>query len=143
MIDPSAQVADWVLASRRTVVFTGAGMSTESGIPDFRSPGGLWSRYDPTELTFQRYTEELAKRRSGEIEWDAYSPYELRTVGALVRLGQRDEALTVLDTMLADRRPLAWNQWPEIVWRDQVHRRHAAHLGGIGFRPSRARPVRL
>ena len=84
------------------------------------APGGELARLPPAETarTFQRYTEELAKRRSGEIEWDAYSPYELRTVGALVRLGQRDEALTVLDTMLADRRPLAWNQWPEIVWRD-------------------------
>ena len=37
--------------SRRAVVFTGAGISTESGIPDFRSPGGLWSRYRPVEVS--------------------------------------------------------------------------------------------
>ncbi|WP_107989826.1 SIR2 family NAD-dependent protein deacylase [Breoghania corrubedonensis] len=36
--------------SRHCVVFTGAGMSTESGIPDFRSPGGIWSRMDPIEF---------------------------------------------------------------------------------------------
>lgn len=36
--------------SRRTVVFTGAGVSTESGIPDFRSPGGLWSKYQPIDF---------------------------------------------------------------------------------------------
>ncbi len=35
--------------SRRIVVLTGAGMSTESGIPDFRSPTGLWTKYDPDE----------------------------------------------------------------------------------------------
>ncbi len=41
------QVADWLRSARQAVVFTGAGMSTESGIPDFRSPGGVWSRYQP------------------------------------------------------------------------------------------------
>ncbi len=41
--------ANYVKEARRIVVLTGAGMSTESGIPDFRSPGGLWSKYDPSE----------------------------------------------------------------------------------------------
>ena len=39
------QVADWLASSQRAVVLTGAGISTESGIPDFRSPGGVWSKY--------------------------------------------------------------------------------------------------
>ncbi len=43
------QAAGLLRKSRRTVVLTGAGASTESGIPDFRSKGGLWSRYDPRE----------------------------------------------------------------------------------------------
>ena len=41
------QVARWLDQSHRAVVFTGAGISTESGIPDFRSPGGVWARNQP------------------------------------------------------------------------------------------------
>jgi NAD-dependent deacetylase len=68
VIDPSAQIADWVKSSRRTVVFTGAGMSTESGIPDFRSPGGVWDRFDPSEFTFQNFVgSEAGRRRYWEL----------------------------------------------------------------------------
>lgn len=45
------------------VVFTGAGVSTESGLPDFRSSGGIWERYDPRDFTFQRYVEDADVRR--------------------------------------------------------------------------------
>ncbi len=44
------QLRAMLAASRRGVVFTGAGISTESGIPDFRSPGGIWSKYRPIEF---------------------------------------------------------------------------------------------
>jgi NAD-dependent deacetylase len=40
-------IADLMKASKKTVIFTGAGMSTESGLPDFRSSGGLWEGKDP------------------------------------------------------------------------------------------------
>jgi NAD-dependent deacetylase len=43
------EAAHWIAASRKTIVLTGAGVSTESGIPDFRSAAGLWSRYNPAE----------------------------------------------------------------------------------------------
>jgi len=54
-------LARLIEASRRVVVFTGAGISTESGIPDFRSPGGLWSKYRPIE--FQDFMASEAMRR--------------------------------------------------------------------------------
>jgi len=44
------QLASWIKESEYTVVLTGAGMSTESGIPDFRSPGGWWRNIDPKEV---------------------------------------------------------------------------------------------
>ena len=46
--------------SREIVVFTGAGISTESGIPDFRSPGGIWSRYRP--VSFQEFISSEESR---------------------------------------------------------------------------------
>jgi NAD-dependent deacetylase len=46
-MDPYQQVAQWLRASEHVVAFTGAGISTESGIPDFRSPGGIWATSTP------------------------------------------------------------------------------------------------
>ncbi len=43
------QAAEIIIQSKLTLALTGAGVSVESGIPDFRSPGGLWSIYDPNE----------------------------------------------------------------------------------------------
>jgi NAD-dependent deacetylase len=52
--------AEKIRESEDIVVFTGAGISTESGIPDFRSPGGIWTRYRP--VTFQEYMSSEASR---------------------------------------------------------------------------------
>jgi NAD-dependent deacetylase len=65
--------------SARTVVFTGAGMSTESGIPDFRSPGGVWSRMKP--IDFDSFMHDESARReawrrafSGAAGWVGAKP---------------------------------------------------------------------
>ncbi len=58
----AADLAGLLHDARRVLAFTGAGISTESGIPDFRSPGGVWTRYDPAELTFGRYVESVRVR---------------------------------------------------------------------------------
>jgi hypothetical protein len=68
--------------------------------------------------TYAVYVEDFRARRSGAKQWEAYAPYELRNVEALVRLGRRDDALFVLHEILADQRPPGWRQWSEIVHRD-------------------------
>jgi NAD-dependent deacetylase len=69
--DGAAQLRELIDASRRAVVFTGAGISTESGIPDFRSPGGIWTKNQP--IMFQDFmaSEEMRRetwRRKIEID---------------------------------------------------------------------------
>ncbi len=57
----AAALARYLNAASRVVVFTGAGISTESGIPDFRSPGGVWSKMKP--IMFQDFVASPGVRR--------------------------------------------------------------------------------
>jgi hypothetical protein len=112
-------------------------------------PGSVeWADFDPTATataitttdaaerlpagvlaaTFDEYLAGLRRRRRGEMDWNNYSAYEIRILGALARLGRRADAHELLDFFLADRRPRAWNQWPEISWRDP---RSPGHLGDV------------
>ena len=50
-----------IAESKRGVVFTGAGHSTESGIPDFRSPGGIWTKYKPIDFRDFMASEEMRR----------------------------------------------------------------------------------
>lgn len=63
MSDDSMQIAkDLVSRSKKIVALTGAGISVDSGIPDFRSEGGLWKRYDPLEhATFESFQKDPTK----------------------------------------------------------------------------------
>ena len=68
--------------------------------------------------TFERYWRESRARAAGSGEWGDYTPYELRTVGALTRLGEPARAQAMLDFFFADQRPQGWNQWAEVVGRE-------------------------
>ena len=112
-------------------------------------PGSVeWADFDPTatanalylfdipsdldraavERTFDVYLAEWHRKRDGTVDWANYTPYEIRIIGALVRLGRRGAALELLRFFLSDRRPVPWNQWPEIAWRDQLA---PAHIGDL------------
>ena len=58
------QVGGWLAAAKSAVAFTGAGISTESGIPDFRSPGGVWATSTPVY-----YDEFLASDTARHEYW--------------------------------------------------------------------------
>lgn len=60
-------VASMIIRASDVVLFTGAGISTESGIPDFRSPGGLWTRFDPEDFTITRFLSSAETRKK---QWD-------------------------------------------------------------------------
>ena len=85
------------------------------------SPGGLIDELpqDLLRRTFDKYWENFQARRSNREDWDVYTPYELRVVGAFVRLRQRDRALEALDWFFHDVRPQAWNGWAEVAGRDK------------------------
>ncbi len=84
--------------------------STAIGI----SPLNLGAIFPQKELgnTFDRYLESLAKPR------EDYTPYEMRSIGALLRRGDKARALPLFDRFLKDRRPAAWNEWAEVVGTD-------------------------
>lgn len=94
------QLADLIRSARRTVVFTGAGMSTESGIPDFRSPGGIWTKMMPVE--FQDYISDPQARRVSwqyrfemEETWNKVQPNDgHRAVAELVAQGRVSHVIT-------------------------------------------------
>jgi NAD-dependent deacetylase len=65
-----AELAHLIEGACQAVVFTGAGISTESGIPDFRSPGGIWTRMAPIDFSDFLASEE-ARRETWRRRFDA------------------------------------------------------------------------
>ena len=95
-----SNLARLIADARRLVVFTGAGISTESGIPDFRSPGGVWSRMKP--IYFQDFVSNPARRReawerafSGRAGWVGREPNAgHHAVARLVAQGKASHVIT-------------------------------------------------
>jgi hypothetical protein len=75
------------------------------------SPLGLTSLMPRAALerTYDEYFTRIARPR------DDYTPYEMRIIGALIRLGDRNRAMQLVDRFMLDRRPAAWNEWAEVV----------------------------
>lgn len=94
------ELAQLIRSSRRAVVFTGAGISTESGIPDFRSPGGVWTKMLP--IAFQDYVADPRARRISwqrrlemEETWKTVQPNDgHRIVAGLVARGKVSHVIT-------------------------------------------------
>lgn len=76
MSEETDKLAQLITTSERIIVFTGAGVSTESGIPDFRGPGGIWARYDPEDFTIHKF---LSSRETRLIHWKMYTETGLFT----------------------------------------------------------------
>lgn len=96
MSDALARMID---LATRMVVFTGAGISTESGVPDFRSPGGVWSRMKP--IYFQDFVASEERRRaswarafSGAAGWTGAKPNDGHY--AVARLVARGKVVVVI-----------------------------------------------
>ena len=79
-----AQAASALAASPFSIALTGAGMSTESGLPDFRSPGGLWGEDDPVEVATL-----TAFRRTPEKFYDFYQRRLARLAAAAPNVGHQ------------------------------------------------------
>ena len=95
-----AELARVIDRARRAVVFTGAGISTESGIPDFRSPGGIWTRMAPIDFSDFLASEEARRetwrrRFAMEETFRAAAPNRgHRAVAELVRRGTAAAVIT-------------------------------------------------
>lgn len=71
--DLIAKGAGLIKTAQKILVFTGAGLSTESGIPDFRSPGGVWEKYDPSDFYFEKIiSDEKAREKYWEMSTEFY-----------------------------------------------------------------------
>jgi NAD-dependent deacetylase len=95
-----AELARAIAHARRAVVFTGAGISTESGIPDFRSPGGIWTRMAPIDFSdfmasAEARRETWRRRFVMEETFRAAQPNRgHRSVAELVRRGKATAVIT-------------------------------------------------
>ena len=100
MTSAAADLRDMIERARRIAVFSGAGISTESGIPDFRGPGGIWSRMAPIDFRDFVRSEEMRReawrrRFAQDAMMRAAEPNRgHRAVATLVRQGKAQAVIT-------------------------------------------------
>jgi NAD-dependent deacetylase len=102
MHDRIEQAADLLARSQNAIALTGAGISTESGIPDFRSPGGLWEIIDPGEFSIDRFLQNPGRFWRIHLELKASGHFDLGSAQpnpahyALARMEQLGVIKTVI-----------------------------------------------
>ena len=95
----TGKIAELIIEAKRIVIFSGAGISTESGIPDFRGPGGIWERFDPDDFTYQKFVKDTEARRK---QWRLFRGLSLTAepnpahyaIAELYQLGKLDCVIT-------------------------------------------------
>jgi NAD-dependent deacetylase len=94
-----AKIAQLIMESNRAIAFTGAGISTESGIADFRSPGGVWSKYQPV-LYRDFLSSEDARRQYWKMKKEGYQELKMAKPNnghiALARLEQAGKIIAII-----------------------------------------------
>ena len=117
------QVRAWITAAERVVALTGAGISTESGIPDFRGPQGLWTKNPQAEkLSDIRYymaDPEIRKASwQGRLSHPAWRARPNRGHAALVALERRGKLHALVTQNIDELHQLAGNSAERVI---EVH----------------------
>jgi NAD-dependent deacetylase len=118
-----ATVRRWVDSAQRIVVLTGAGISTDSGIPDFRGPKGVWTR-NPTaekQSTLQNYLADPAVRKAAwrsRLDHAAWSALPNRGHLALVQLERRNKLHALITQNIDGLHGIAGNSRERVI---EVH----------------------
>jgi len=93
------KIAKLIAENKKIIVFTGAGISTESGIPDFRGPDGLWKKFDPEDFTYNRFVSNKEARKrlwqlSSQLDSGAEPNKAHYAITELDRMGRLDCVVT-------------------------------------------------